>query len=124
MALLRNVQHGGLGLRGVGRLPLVASWNASSAAKGSGIQQGHGILASFRKPCSVARRTATTAISDLRICYQCGHDALSLFCVRAVFQHRKGVPLCAAGLPRLRIWQAVGDQYVVGALAGTGSSCG
>jgi hypothetical protein len=59
MALLRPVQHGRLGVRGFSRLPPVAYWNPPPTYEGSGIRQSHGILTSFWKPFSVARRNSS-----------------------------------------------------------------
>jgi hypothetical protein len=119
MALLRRVQHGGLGLRGLCRLPPVGSRNPPSTHQGSGIRQSRGIPEAFREPCSGARRTASAAIPDFRIRAFCRCNALSLRCVCAVLRRRTDVPLCFTGLPRIGVPQAVRNTHVVGPHAGT-----
>jgi len=114
MALLCHVQHGRLGLRGFSRLPPVGSRSTSPAYHGDGVRQSHGILASFWKPFSVARRTPSATISDFRFCNWCWCNTLSLYCVCAVFRHGTGVPLCSTGLPRICVWEGVRDKHVVG----------
>ena len=77
-----------------------------------------GILASFWKPFSVARRIPSATISDFRLCSRRWRDALSFQFVCAVFRCGTSVPLCSTGLPRICFRQAVRDKYVVGAHAG------
>jgi hypothetical protein len=123
MALLRYVQHGGLGLRGFSRLSPLASWNLHRRIIRSGIRQSDGILTSFWRPFSIARRTPSAAISDFRFCNWGWCNALSLHCVCAVFRRGTGMPLCSTGLPRVCVRQTVRDKHVVGAHAGTCSGC-
>src|SRR5438132_919526 len=106
------------------RLPPVGSRSTSPAYHGDGVRQSHGILASFWKPFSVARRTPSATISDFRFCNWCWCNTLSLYCVCAVFRHGTGVPLCSTGLPRICVRQAVRDQHVVGTHAGSCSGYG
>jgi hypothetical protein len=91
---------------------------------GSGIRQSHGILTSFWKPFSVARRTPSATISDFRFCNWCWCNALSVHCVCAVFRHGTGVPLCLIGVSLICVRQAIRGEGVVGAHAGTCSGFG
>ena len=92
--------------------------------KGAVFDRVGGILTSFRKPFSVARRTPSAAISNFRFCSWCWRNALSLHSVCAVFRHGTGVPLCSTGLPSICVRQTVRDKHVVGAHAGTFSGFG
>jgi len=104
-------------------LSLSLRWSAiSSLQEGRQYRQSEGILTSFWRPFSIARRTPSAAISDFRFCNWRWCDALSLHCVCAVFRRGTGVPLCSTGLPRVCLRQAVRDKHVIGTHAGACSS--
>ena len=123
VAILCNLQHAGVGLRSVHRLPARPRGGRSSPDERNTHREGHCICALSRKSFSIPCRTPSATISDFCVCHRSWRHTLSFRLIRPVVRRREGLPLPPAGVCCFCLRPPIRHPYVVHTCHGT-YSCG